>query len=114
LSAAVNANVWRHNAAKNLEILRRFAHAARAAKPLRLHFLFSTAPLSILGTDRVKALRLTRTRGTHRDPAAAAFGVAVGTVVTAIGYRSAPLAGLAFDSARGVLCNEGGRCQAGV
>ncbi|HXQ65323.1 MAG TPA: FAD-dependent oxidoreductase [Alphaproteobacteria bacterium] len=101
---------------KMLAILRRFAANRPGAKPLELHFLFWSAPLAILGQERVGGLELERTR-----LASDGFGssgetseLAVQSVITAIGYAGVPFAGLPFDERRGIVRNEGGRVEPGV
>jgi ferredoxin--NADP+ reductase len=106
----------RRNAESNLDILRRFASGAKSAKPVRLHLLFDAAPSAIMGDGRVAGMRIERTRqeGGRTLPTGAHFDIAVGTVITAIGYRSAPPTGVPFDEARGVVRNQEGRVEPGV
>ncbi len=101
----------RKDAEKNLGILRRFAAAPASSKPVQLRLLFNAAPSAIMGSERVAGLRLERTRleGSRTLPTGVHFDIAVGTVVTAIGYRSAPLPGVPFDDSWGVIPNAGGR-----
>lgn len=106
----------RKDAEKNLGILRRFAAAPASSKPVQLRLLFNAAPGAIMGTERVAGLRLERTRleGSRTLPTGAHFDITVGTVVTAIGYRSAPLPGVPFDAERGMVRNHNGRVESGV
>ncbi len=95
---------------KVLATLRRFAGNKPGLKPLELHLLFWSAPQAILGETRVEGLRLASTgpgAGERRE-------LAVSTVITAIGYATAPLAGLPLDALRGIVRNEGGRVEPGV
>ncbi|MCK7498342.1 MAG: hypothetical protein MZW92_52705 [Comamonadaceae bacterium] len=80
-------------------------------KPVRIHLLFHATPAAILGNARVTGLHLERNRSVagRVQPAGGSFDLQVGVVVTAIGYRSAPIRGLPFDDARGVVKNVAGR-----
>lgn len=101
---------------KILDILRRFTANKPGDKPLRLHFLFWSAPSAILGTGRVEALRLERRRPAEGRVAAAGeiCDLPVETVISAIGYRGQPFAGLPMDEARGIVRNVEGRVEPGV
>ena len=101
---------------KLLAIFRRFAGNKPGAKPLELHFLFWSTPLAVLGRERVAGLKLGRTRPAGGAPGAAdaAVELAVSSVITAIGYATAPFPGLPFDERHGIVRNEGGRVEPGV
>ena len=104
-------------AERNLEVLR--AYAARGEqreRPLRLHFMFHAAPLAILGEGRARELVLQATRVEHAQavPAGETFSIPADTIISAIGYRSAPFPGLPFDPLRGVVANAQGRVEPGV
>lgn len=94
-------------AEKNIGILREFAAANHADKPMRVHFLFNATPVAIQGGERVVAIEF-ESSGGHR------FTLPTGLVVTAIGYRSRALAGLPFDPDRGRFPNQDGRIEPGV
>ena len=94
-----------------LAILRRFAGNKPGAKPLELHFLFWSTPLAVLGRERVAGLKLGRTAPGAAD---AAVELAVSSVITAIGYATAPFPGLPFDERHGIVRNEAGRVEPGV
>jgi NADPH-dependent glutamate synthase beta subunit-like oxidoreductase len=97
---------------KNLDALRRFAANKPGAKPVELHFLFWSAPLAILGKERVEGLRLVR--GASASGALREELLAVSDVITAIGYRASLFEGLPSDEQRGILRNEAGRVEPGV
>lgn len=101
---------------KVLETLRRFAENKPGDKPLSLHFLFWSRPVAILGHGRVEALRLEHMRRTDGTtaPTGESTELPVSTVVTAIGYSSAPFLGLPFDEQRGIARNTDGRVEPGV
>lgn len=103
-------------AKKNLEILRGFAQQPPAGKPLTLHFIFHAAPQAILGRERVEGIRLARS-GVAAEAGAVtdnAVELAVGAVVTCIGYRTVAVPALPFDPARGVVRNVDGQVEPGV
>lgn len=95
-------------AEKNLDVLRTFAaRGEQGERPLRIHFLFHAAPVAIRGDGRARELVLGATGGES-------FSIAADTVISAIGYRSTPFAGLPFDTARGMVANAQGRVEPGV
>ncbi len=74
---------------------------------------YCRAPVEISGDGRVGSIRLARTAV---DPASGAVTVSeevddlpVGLVISAVGYRAVPIAGVPFDDARAVVPNDGGR-----
>ncbi|WP_017236581.1 FAD-dependent oxidoreductase [Streptomyces sp. SS] len=69
----------------------------------RIVLRFHSAPVEALGTDGVRAVRVTE--------AGSESGTEIGTglLVRAIGYRGVPLPGLPFDPATGTVPHEGGR-----
>lgn len=96
---------------KNLEILRDFAAQDDRDADIRIHLLFNAAPKAILGQNgRVAGLTVERTEA--RDGRAVGTGetsdIAVSTVITAIGYRSAPIAGAPLDDRSGIIANTDG------
>ncbi|MFE9096773.1 FAD-dependent oxidoreductase [Streptomyces sp. NPDC007264] len=64
---------------------------------------FWSAPVRILGEDRVEAIRVADPRTGETED------VPCGLVVRAIGYRGRPVPGLPFDEERGVVPNDAGR-----
>lgn len=87
---------------KNLSILHEFADRTDD-KPIRLHFLFNATPEAIIGTARVEGLKLRN--GPTLD---------VGTVISAIGYRTAADGDLPQSDEKGVIANTGGRIEPGL
>ncbi len=93
-----------------------------ATKTKRVHFLFNARPVAVLGPDaalgggRCAALRLERTRleDGRAVGTGAFFEIPCGLVVSAIGYRMAPIEGLALDSASGGIANQDGRVGPGL
>lgn len=88
-------------ALRNLKTFWDFANAAHRQGPRRIHFVFDAQPIKVLGSERVTGLRVVR-NGAELD-------LACGTVITAIGHRSSPIAGVAFDSQRGIVPSDNGR-----
>ncbi len=111
----------RRLAEKNLATLKGFAARAPdgapdAAKSKRVHFLFNAKPVAVLGEGRCEALQLERTR--LEDGRAVGTGeffeIPCGLVVSAIGYRMAPIQGLTLDSGTGGIANRNGRIGPGL
>ncbi|WP_329285802.1 FAD-dependent oxidoreductase [Streptomyces sp. NBC_00691] len=74
-----------------------------AADRRRIVLRFHSAPVEAVGTDAVRAVRVTE----HGSPSGTEIGA--GLLVRAIGYRGVPLAGLPFDEATGTVPHEAGR-----
>ena len=87
---------------KNLSILHEFA-TRTDDKPIRLHFLFNATPEAITGNGRVEGLKIKG--GATLD---------VGTVVSAIGYRTAADGDLPRSDEKGVIANTDGRIEPGL
>ena len=93
---------------KNLEILRSFSSLAQGSKPVTLHLLFNATPIAFAGDVTLQSVLLQESGGTRQ------WSLPVQTAITAIGYRSTPLAAAAFDEARGVFANRDGEISAGL
>jgi ferredoxin--NADP+ reductase len=102
---------------RNLGVLREFAARrpnAGAARTLRLRFLRS--PVAIVGAGRAEGVVAAVNELAAREDGTVAARptgrtelLPAGLVLSSIGYRGRPVAGLPFDEARGVVPNEGGR-----
>ncbi|WP_067249496.1 FAD-dependent oxidoreductase [Microbacterium resistens] len=79
--------------------------------PRRLHLHFWHAPLEILGSERVEAVRFARTAPGAEGVVATGEErtIPVQAVYRAVGYFGSPVLGAPFDERRGVVPNEGGR-----
>jgi ferredoxin--NADP+ reductase len=101
---------------KNLATLQEFAALPGPPKPKRIHFVFYSAPVAVLGEGRVQAIRFERM--VVRDGRIAGTGqyfeIACGLVVAAIGYRSLPIDGMPFDADRGLVPSRDGRVRPGL
>jgi len=99
---------------KNLQILHELALQNKPDLPIKMNVRFYSAPKEIIGTDRVEAIRVERTK--VEDGFAVGTGeieeIPVGAVVTAIGYRTEVPGDLALD--RGRVANQGGRVRPGI
>lgn len=101
-----------------VSLLRRFAaHGADLIRPVRLHFDFFRRPYAIEGDAMVEAVRLQETR---LDPhgnlidGERQFRMPCDLVVTAIGYRSEPVAGVPYDDDAGRFANTDGAILPGL
>ena len=101
---------------KNLATLKSFPEVAAAGKSKRIHFEFFARPVEVLGSERVEALRLERTRVEDGQAVGSDefFEIPCGLVVASIGYRSRPVPGVPFDERRGVIVNRKGRVAPGL
>jgi len=101
---------------KNLATLRAFARRQPGEKRKRVHFVFCAKPVEVLNGDRVRGLRLERTRvdGGRAQGTGEVFDIPCGVVISAIGYRMPPLAGVPMDEAGGIVRNQDGRVAPGL
>ncbi|KQM81942.1 FAD-dependent oxidoreductase [Agromyces sp. Leaf222] len=85
-------------------------HEYTASRRLHLHFLH--APVEVLGTDAVEAVRFELTRPVG-DGSVEGIGeftdIPVQAIYRAVGYASSPIDGVPFDERKAVIPNEGGR-----
>jgi adrenodoxin-NADP+ reductase len=104
---------------KSVTQLRSFAtisESRRADLPLEIEFDFFASPRALLGTGKVEALEVERTR--------IEAGRAIGTgefyliqaslIVSCIGYQTTPIAGVPFDERAGRFANDEGRILTGL
>jgi ferredoxin--NADP+ reductase len=100
----------------NLKTLRTFASTQPRGRRRRIHLRFFSAPAEITGADRVEGIVIEPTGPEGRDGLAGSAGrlvLPVDLVVTAVGFRGAPLDGLPFSEATGTVPNDAGRVVAG-
>ncbi len=81
------------------------ADAGADAEPgrRRIRLAYRLTPTRVLGADRAEGVQFRRTGGEET------VRLDAGLVLTSIGYRGRPVAGLPFDDAAGVVPNVGGR-----
>jgi ferredoxin--NADP+ reductase len=101
---------------RNVEILRDYAQRTPEGKSHRLELRFLRSPLEILGDGDdgpVTGVRVGINRLSDDGSKAVATGeqevIECGLVLRSIGYRGTPMAGIPFDSDRGLIRNKGGR-----
>jgi len=101
---------------RNLETLRQYSERSAEDKPKRILFEFFASPAEILGDDRVKGIRMERTQVEDGRAIGTGdyFDIPCGLVISAIGYRGAPIAGAPFDDKRGIIPNKDGRVEDGL
>jgi ferredoxin--NADP+ reductase len=104
------------SAARNLEILRGFAHRPKTApKRRRIHFRFLLSPASIEGTTTVERVKFERFR--LCGPAGSQSGVPTGDyvsiptnlIVRSVGYRGISIPGVPFDERSATVTQREGR-----
>jgi ferredoxin--NADP+ reductase len=99
----------------NVEVLRSWSARVPAGRPRHLSVRFWLRPVEILGSSRVEALRLERTR--LADGRVVGTGeyetIPVGMVLRSVGYQSVPLPGVPFDTATMTVPNVAGRVSEG-
>ena len=103
---------------KVVGFLRDFAAAGdREDRPVTVSFDFFTRPVAIEGEGRVERLITERTR-LAADGRAEGTGeteaIPCGLVISAIGYRTSPIAGVPYDERAGRFVNEEGRIAPGL
>lgn len=102
-------------AAKNVEILRKWAATAATEKKRRIVFYFLESPVQIIGRNRVEGLILERNRlcgsafAQQAESTGDRYALRCGLVFRSIGYKGTQLPGLPFDASRGILPNASGR-----
>ena len=86
----------------------------------RIVLRFGTAPVRILGEDRVTGIEVVRTRTVEVDgrsvaqPTGESESIPAGMVLRSVGYRALPVPGLPFDGATCTIPHERGRIRPGV
>ncbi|MEU2079296.1 FAD-dependent oxidoreductase [Streptomyces sp. NPDC013489] len=103
--AGVDAAADGEKAALLRGVTRETVDWTRAPAPDRRRIVlrFHSAPVEAVGTDAVRAVRVTE------DGSPSGTEIRAGLLVRAIGYRGVPLAGLPFDEATGTVPHEAGR-----
>jgi NADPH-dependent glutamate synthase beta subunit-like oxidoreductase len=101
---------------RNLETLREFTTMVPGSRKKRMHFLFYTNPVEVLGGDTVEAIRMERTMVKNGRAVGTGefFEVPCGLVIAAIGYDGDPFPGLPYDEKRGVVVHDNGRIGDGL
>ncbi|MEZ4438989.1 MAG: FAD-dependent oxidoreductase [Polyangiaceae bacterium] len=106
------------SARRNVERLRRFAERGEGHHRRKLRLRFLVSPEEVLADERgtVRGLRLRHNELVRAEdgalrprPTDRTEELEVGLLIWAIGYRGAPIPGVPFDDAAGVVENDGGR-----
>ncbi len=105
---------------KSVTHLRSFAaipESERADKRIEIEFDFFANPNAILGENgKVSAIEIERTKVEkgRAVPTGETYRIPCGIVLTAIGYRTAPIEGVPFDEREGRFANDEGRIMPGL
>jgi NADPH-dependent glutamate synthase beta subunit-like oxidoreductase len=104
---------------KSVSHLRAFAATPehiRAEKPVAVEFAFMSAPKALLGSGKVEAIEVEKTRLVHgqAERTGEVERVPADIVVSCIGYRSSPIPGVPFDERAGRFANDEGRILPGL
>ena len=101
---------------RNVEIFTDFASRQPEGKPKRVVLRFCCSPVEILGDGRVEKIVIARNELVREESGAIRARdtgereeIECGLVLRSIGYKGAGLAGVPFDSDRGLIPNEDGR-----
>ncbi len=99
---------------RNIDTLKDFTKIEPGSRKKRVHFVFFSNPVEILGGECVSGVRFEKTRvekgravGTGQF-----FDIACGLVIPAIGYYSHPIPGVPFKDGKAI--NSGGRIEPGL
>lgn len=102
------------NKEKNIDILSALTTQDKANKHKTLHLQFWAKPIEILGTEQVEGLRLERTQLVEGKVQGTGelFEIPVSTIISAIGYETAPFEGLPMNGS--IVKNTEGYVEEGV
>jgi ferredoxin--NADP+ reductase len=87
-----------------LKIAREYAERPNNPGNKRLVFRFGLTPTDVIGAQRAEGLRVVPTETSNGGEV-----IETSLIVTAVGYRAAPISGVPYDAATGVIPNDGGR-----
>ncbi len=104
---------------KSVDHLRSFAaipEEHRADKPIEIEFDFFASPKAIIGTDRVEAIEVERTKleNNRAIGTGETYKIDAGLVVACIGYQTSPIPGVPFEESAGRFANDEGRILPGL
>lgn len=104
---------------KSVTCLRSFAaipESHRADMEIEVEFDFFAAPKAVLGEGKVEAIEVERTRidGGRAVGTGEFYEIPASIVVSCIGYRTSPIAGVPFDDRAGRFANDEGRILPGL
>ncbi|WP_338748957.1 NAD(P)-binding protein [Janibacter alittae] len=97
---------------RNMQVLADWSTRAKGGGRRTIRLGFFSQPVEIIGRDRVTGVRVERTR-LDADGSLGGTGdyttIDADLVVRSVGYRGMPLAGVPFDTARGIIPHHEGR-----
>jgi len=104
---------------KSVTHLRGFAaipESFRADMEIDVEFDFFAAPKALLGEGKVEAIEVERTRidGGRAVGTGEFYEILASLVISCIGYRTSPIAGVPFDERAGRFANDEGRILPGL
>jgi ferredoxin--NADP+ reductase len=104
---------------KSVVHLRGFAatpESIRGEKPMEIAFDFFASPRAFIGTDKVEAVEVERTRIENGRAVGTGeiYRIPAGLVISCIGYRSSPIPGVPFDERAGRFASDEGRVMPGI
>jgi ferredoxin--NADP+ reductase len=101
---------------KNIALLREFAAAPKREVRRTVHFKFFSSPVAVLGDDRVRGLRVGKTKvvGEKAIDTGETYDLEVGCIISAIGYVTAPFPGLDERGGQSSYKNDNGRIDRGL
>jgi ferredoxin--NADP+ reductase len=101
---------------RNVEIVSDYARRKPAGLPKRLVLRFLASPVELIGSERVRAVRIVRNELVPNNAGSLAARATdrvetleAGLVLRSIGYRGTPVPGLPFDERRATIHNDAGR-----
>lgn len=88
----------------------------RAEKPKAIEFAFMSSPKALIGSDKVEAIEIEKTRLVHgrAEGTGETETIPADLVVSCIGYRTSPIPGVPFDERAGRFANDEGRILPGL
>ncbi len=104
---------------KSVTLLRNYAalpDVERAGKRIAIRFEMFASPVAMHGNDAVREIELERTQVVkgRAQGTGETYRIPADLVVTCIGYRSSPIAGVPFDERAGRFANDEGRILPGL
>lgn len=103
---------------KSVDLIRNFAEAGPDEKrpDIEIIFDFFARPAELVGNGRIAELRIERTAFDGDDLVGTGdfYSIPADLVVSCIGYRTVPIAGVPFDDRMGRFANDEGRISDGL
>ena len=105
-----------HIKEKNLETLRNFSSVSSTNKSKRVHFLFNSKPVKILGNGFVEGVQLEKTliESNNASCTGEFFEIPCCLVISAIGYQMPPFTGVPMNASNDLIANINGYVSKGL